>query len=83
LIPAAVAYVAIISGVTRYLSPALPPAGLSATSVWVVTLAALVALGGLAALRRGPGAARLQRALYTGALSAGHVSSAQPTGARS
>lgn len=83
LIPAAVAYVAIISGVTRYLNPALPPAGLSATSVWVVTLAALVALGGLAALRRGPGAARLQRAVYNGALSAGHVSAAQPTGARS
>jgi NADH:ubiquinone oxidoreductase subunit 5 (subunit L)/multisubunit Na+/H+ antiporter MnhA subunit len=83
LIPAAVAYVAIISGVTGYLNPALPPAGLSVTSVWVVTLTALVALGGLATLRRGPGAARLQRAVYTGALSAGHVSSAQPTGARS
>lgn len=83
LIPAAVAHVAIISGVTGYLNPALPPAGLSVTSVWVVTLTALVALGGLATLRRGPGAARLQRAVYTGALSAGHVSSAQPTGARS
>ncbi|MEX0579960.1 MAG: proton-conducting transporter membrane subunit [Mycobacterium sp.] len=83
LIPAAVAYVAIVSGVTGYLNPALPSAGLSVTNVWVVTLAALVALGGFATLRRGPGAARLQRAVYTGALSAGHVSSAQPTGARS
>jgi NAD(P)H-quinone oxidoreductase subunit 5 len=83
LIPAAVAYVAIVSGVTGYLNPALPSAGLSVTNVWVVTLAALVALGGFATLRRGPGAARLQRAAYTGALSAGHISSAQPTGARS
>jgi len=83
LIPSAVAYVAIISGITGYLNPALPPPGLSVTSVWIVALAALSALGCLAALRYVPGAARLQRAVYTAALSAGHVSPAQSMGARS
>jgi hypothetical protein len=83
LIPSAVAYVAIIYGITGYLNPALPPPGLSVTSVWIVAVAVLSTLGCLAALRYVPGAARLQRAVYTAALSAGHVSPAQSMGARS
>jgi NADH:ubiquinone oxidoreductase subunit 5 (subunit L)/multisubunit Na+/H+ antiporter MnhA subunit len=83
LIPSAAAYVAIIYGITGYLNPALPPPGLSVMSVWIVAVAVLSTLGCLAALRYVPGAARLQRAVYTAALSAGHVSPAQSMGARS
>ena len=46
---------------------------MSAPAVWVVTALALILLGGLAAIRRVPGAERLQRAVYTSALTAGHI----------
>ncbi len=83
LIPAAIGYVAIVHSLSGFLAPALPPSGLSATSVWLLAGAALAALGGLAALRRSRGAVRLHQTLYTGALSAGHISPALPTGGRS
>ncbi len=88
LIPAAVGYVAIISAVSGFLSPALPVGGLPAAVVWAVTAAAAVGLGVLAIARRAPAAERLRRAVYTSALSAGHIPSrhASPvllTGARS
>lgn len=74
LVAAATSYVAIIGALSGFLAPSLPPAGLSATSVWLLTATALAALGVLAAVRRSRGAVRLQRALYAGALSAGHIS---------
>ena len=73
LVPAAVAYVAIISAVSAFLAPALPPSALSTAAVWLIAGAALTALGILAILRRVPGADRLQRALYAHALTAGHI----------
>jgi hypothetical protein len=39
----------------------------------VVTALALILLGALATVRRVPGADRLHRAVYTSALSAGHI----------
>ena len=72
--PAAASYVGIIGALSGFLAPSLPPAGLSAASVWLLTATALTALGALAAVRRSRGAVRLQRALYAGALSAGHIS---------
>ena len=45
-----------------------------ATTVSTLTATALVALGALAVVRRSRGAVWLQRALYAGALSAGHIS---------
>ena len=83
LIPAAVGYVAIVHTLSGYLAPALPPTGLSATSVWLLAAAALAVLGGLTALRRSPGAVSIQQTLYTGALGAGHISPALTTGGRS
>jgi NAD(P)H-quinone oxidoreductase subunit 5 len=83
LIPAAIGYVAIVHSLSGFLAPALPPSGLSATSVWLLAGTALAALGGLATLRRSRGAVRLHQTLYTGALSAGHISPALPTGGRS
>jgi hypothetical protein len=83
LTAAAVGYVAIVNALSGFLAPALPPTGLSATSVWLLAAAALAVLGGLAVLRRSPGSARLQQTLYTGALSAGHISPAVTTGGRS
>ncbi len=88
LIPAAVAYVAIVNGVGGFLAPALPPATTSAESVWLVTAGAALTLGALALARKAPAAERLRRALYTSALAAGHIparqsSSAQLTGAHS
>ena len=79
LIPAAIGYVGIISVVSRYLTPALPPPGLSATTVWMITAVALGLLGSLAAVRRLPGAERLRRILYAHALSAGHTPAARPS----
>ena len=78
LIPAAVGYVGIISVVSRYLTPALPPPGLSVTTVWTITAAALGLLGILAALRRVPGVETFRRTLYAHALSAGHTPAARP-----
>ena len=74
LVAAAASYVGIIGALSGFLAPSLPPAGLSAASVWLLTATALTALGALAAVRRSRGAVRLQRALYAGALSAGHIS---------
>jgi NADH:ubiquinone oxidoreductase subunit 5 (subunit L)/multisubunit Na+/H+ antiporter MnhA subunit len=83
LAAAAVGYVAIVNALSGFLAPALPPSGLSATSVWLLAAAALALLGGLAVLRRSPAAGRLQQTLYTGALSAGHISPVLTTGGRS
>ncbi len=92
---AAVAYVAIINAVNGFLDPDLPPSGLTASAVWTITAAAVVLLGALAAIRWAPGADRLRIALYSSALSSGHVpdrnlgpasarpTSTQLTGARS
>ncbi len=86
LVPAAIGYVAIITAVGAYLAPALPASPLPALAVWAATGLALIVLGALAAVRRVPAADRLRRAVYTGALSAGHIATAHPTvltGARS
>jgi NAD(P)H-quinone oxidoreductase subunit 5 len=83
---AAVAYVSTINAVTGFLDPDLPPSGLTASAVWTITVAAVVLLGALAAIRWMPGADRLRFALYARALSSGHIpggtlrpASAQPT----
>lgn len=78
LLPAAVTYVAVVSAVSRYLAPALPPSTTSPATVWAVIAAALAVLGALAALRASPAARGLQRSLYTHAISAGTL---HPTGA--
>ncbi|WP_313675729.1 proton-conducting transporter membrane subunit [Mycolicibacterium sp.] len=88
LVPAAVAYVAVITAVGGFLAPALPPSTLPVSAVWAITAAAALGLGALALVRRAPRAERLRNALYTSALAAGHVpawqsSPVQPTGARS
>jgi len=88
LTPAAVAYVAIITALGDFLAPALPPSGLQTGTVWAITGVAAVALGALAMTRWASGADRIRRALYTSALSAGHVSArksspVQLTGVRS
>ena len=73
LLPAAVAYLTVVNAVTSYLDPSLPPSALPAPVVWAITVAALVVLAGLAAARTAPGTERLRRALYSHALSAGHL----------
>lgn len=93
LVPAAIAYVGIVNGLTGYLDPALPASTLPVTAVWLIAAAALTGLGALALIRSVPGAHRLQRLLYTNALAAGHIpapaaqpltqTSVQLTGARS
>ena len=75
LVPAAVAYLAIINALSGFLAPALPDSGLTTAAVWAVTAAAALVLGALAVTRWAPGAERLRRALYTSALSAGHLPS--------
>jgi NADH:ubiquinone oxidoreductase subunit 5 (subunit L)/multisubunit Na+/H+ antiporter MnhA subunit len=77
LIPAAIAYVAIINGLGGFLAPALPASTLPVTAVWLITAGAAVALGALALARWAPGAEGLRRAVYTGALTAGHIPSRQ------
>lgn len=74
LIPAAVAYVAIINAVSAFIDPALPAATMSAGAVWLIAGAALAVMAGLAAFLRLPAAGRLHRALYANALTAGHIS---------
>ncbi|WP_111510457.1 proton-conducting transporter membrane subunit [Mycobacterium kyogaense] len=69
--PTAIAYVAVVSIVSRYLQPALPPPTASPATVWAVLAAALILLGAVASLRTSP-------RLYTHALSAGTL---HPTGA--
>ncbi|MBX7450690.1 hypothetical protein GR927_22130 [Mycolicibacterium sp. 3033] len=71
LIPAAIAYVTVVSVLSRYLQPALPEPGASAATVWAVIVATLIVLGAVASLRASP-------RLYTHALSAGTL---HPTGA--
>lgn len=71
LMPAALAYVAVVSIVSQYLQPALPGPSASAATVWAVIAAALIVLGAVASLRASP-------RLYTHALSAGTL---HPTGA--
>jgi len=87
LTPAAIAYVAIITAVGDFLAPAMPADSMSAAAVWAVTVVALVLLGGLATIRLAPGAEGLRRAVYTSALTAGHIptplSPAVLTGGRS
>lgn len=88
LAPAAIAYVALINGLSGFLNPSLPPSTLPATAVWLIAAAALAGLGVLAAVRSYPRAGGLQRLLYANALGAGHIPapaapSAQPIGARS
>ena len=73
LTPAAIAYLTVINAVTGYLAPSLPPSTLPAQLVWAITIAALAALAALAAARTAPGAEHLRRALYSHALSAGHL----------
>lgn len=80
LLPAAIAYVAIVSALSGFLAPSLPAATLAVPTVWVIALGAATALAALAAARRIPGTGAMQRALYAEALSAGHVTT---TGARS
>ncbi len=87
LIPAAIAYVAVITEVGDYLAPAMPAESLPIAAVWAVTIGALILLGGLAAIRLAPGAERLRHAVYANALAAGHIptptSTALLTGDRS
>lgn len=85
LVPAAIAYVAVISGVSGYLEPDIPASTLPVLAVWFIAAAALIGLGALGAIRSAPGADRLRHLIYTNALTAGTipVPSAQLTGARS
>ena len=78
LVPAAIGYVAIITAVGAFLAPALPTIPLSAAAVWATTALALILLGALAVVRRAPAADRLHRAVYTSALSAGHIATHYP-----
>ncbi|MCW1959287.1 MAG: proton-conducting transporter membrane subunit [Mycobacterium sp.] len=85
LLPVAIGYVAIINALSGFLAPALPASGLAGPAVWAVTIGAALLLGALALARRAPGAERIRRALYTSALTAGHIPSRNTylTGARS
>ncbi|MCH9720830.1 MAG: sodium:proton antiporter [Actinomycetia bacterium] len=73
LVPAAVGYVAVITALSGFLTPALPPSGLPVLAVWVISAAAAIGLVVLAAVRWAPGAEGLRRALYAQALNAGHI----------
>ena len=73
LTPATVAYVAGIHAIGGYLAPALPQSTLPATAVWAALGATLAILGLIAAARRLPGTGGFQLALYSRALSAGHI----------
>ena len=74
LIPAAVAYVAVINTLSGFLTPALPPSTLGLPAVWIVTSAVLITLGALGLTRWAPAADQLHRTLYVNALGAGHTS---------
>jgi NAD(P)H-quinone oxidoreductase subunit 5 len=87
LVPAAVAYVAVINGLSGFLAPALPPTTLPVAAVWLITAAAALALGALSLARRSPAAESVRRTVYTNALTAGHIPGRQSspvllTGAR-
>ena len=77
LVPAAIAYVAIVAGLNGFLAPALPASTLSVSTVWITAAITLAALGLIAIARRVPAAQRLQRSLYTQALTAGHLTGAR------
>ncbi|KAA8963982.1 proton-conducting transporter membrane subunit [Mycobacterium sp.] len=80
LFAAATAYVVLVSAVTGFLAPDLPPV-LAPSAAPLGIAAVAVILGTLTVLRRGPGngwAGRLQRALYTKALVAGHIPARRP-----
>lgn len=87
LVPAAIAYVAVITAVGGYLEPAMPAGGLPAAAVWIATTVGLLVLAALAAIRLAPGAEELRRTVYASALTAGHIptptSTALLTGDRS
>lgn len=78
---AAIAYLGVVSAVTTFLAPALPPEPLSAQAVTLITATALAMLAGLAVLRRAPNWSGLHRGLYAHALDAGYLDP-QPMGAR-
>ena len=69
------------------LGPALALAAMTSLGAGAILAFNLILLGALAAIRFAPGAANLRRAVYAGALAAGHIptppSSALLTGARS
>ena len=79
LVPTAIAYVAVITAVTSFLTPALPPTTLSAPTVWVVIAVTLAVLGGLAVLRWMPAAGRARGAVYSYALGTGTIPSVRPS----
>ncbi|MBJ7341467.1 proton-conducting transporter membrane subunit [Mycolicibacterium sp.] len=84
LMPVSLAYLVLITSVSRYLAPALPATEPVTETAWLVTAAAVGLLGCVAALRWTPG--RLHRAIYARVLNAGHIPTALPnrlTGARS
>ncbi len=75
LLVAAIGYVAVVSAVTGFLAPALPPVTVPAASSLGLAAVAVI-LGALAVLRQAPPdgrAGRVQRALYAKALVAGHL----------
>jgi hypothetical protein len=71
--------VAVITAVTSFLTPALPPTTLSAPTVWVVIAVTLAVLGGLAVLRWMPAAGRARGAVYSYALGTGTIPSVRPS----
>lgn len=73
LVPAAVGYVAVIRGVGHFLAPALPDTAAPGVTAWAIVLATVSLLAALATVRYSP--TGLHRALYTHALTAGHVTS--------
>ena len=85
LLPAALAYVGLVSAVGTFLAPALPAGTPPPQLTWLVIGAAVAVLAGLAVLRWARGSA-LHRAVYTRALNAGHIAPSLPatrlTGAR-
>ena len=85
LLPASVAYVAIIKALSGFLAPALPASTLPASTVWLIAAAAAALLAALAVALRSPRAERLHSFVYAGALSAGYLPAShtpQPIGVR-
>ena len=80
LLIAAVAYETLVAAVTRFIDPGLPPVSVPALSSSGIAAIAVI-LGALTLLHRAPETGRagaLQRALYTRALTAGHVPVPRP-----
>lgn len=78
LLPAAVGYVAIVSAVGAFLTPALPTATVAAPAVWAIVGAAVILLAAVAGLRLSPAGTTAHRAVYTHALGAGTINPAIP-----